>query len=246
MFHVKPSTDTQDSITPAMVRDALSDIAVTCSDAQAVTLANHANLVVRTNAEFNLTRITSPDAVLRLHIQDSALALPMVLDAPTGPILDMGSGPGYPGVVLGVLSGRHVVLADSVRKKATFLARVAEELCLDAEAYWGRIEEMDSSQYQSFAVVTARGLSALPSVIELAAPVLRHRGVLIAMKGRIEEDEVRRGRTAARQCGLEELAREHRTLSGGECRELITFQRTATPRIALPRRTGMAQRQPLA
>ena len=246
MFHVKPSADTHDSITPDMVRDALSGVAVACTESQAATLADHANLVVRTNADFNLTRITSPEAVLRLHIQDSALALPMVLGAPSGPILDMGSGPGYPGVVLGVLSERHVVLADSVRKKATFLERVVAELDLDAEAYWGRIEEIDSSRHRSFAVVTARGLSALPSVVELAAPVLRHRGVLIAMKGRIEEDEVRRGLTAARQCGLAELAREHRTLPGGECREIITFQRTATPRIALPRRTGMAQRQPLA
>ncbi|MHB8925672.1 MAG: 16S rRNA (guanine(527)-N(7))-methyltransferase RsmG [Coriobacteriia bacterium] len=243
---MKHFADTPQTISSTMVRSALEEIALPCTEAQAVTIAGHANLVVRTNADFNLTRITSTEAILRLHIQDSALALPLLLDAPDGGMLDMGTGPGYPGVVLSVLSGRHVVLADSVRKKVTFLERVVAELGLDAEAYWGRIEEIEAARRRTFAVVIARGLSALPAIVELAAPMLIHHGILIAMKGRIEEDEVRRGVSAGRQCGLEMLARTHRTLPGGETREIITFQRTATPRIALPRRTGMAQRQPLA
>lgn len=246
MFHVKPTDDTGASnVTSDMVLAALAEIHQACTPEQASTIAAHANLVLEANTKFNLTRITSLDDVLRLHVQDSVLALGALRGAPDGTMMDMGSGAGYPGVPLAVITGRRVILADSVRKKADFLQGVVDTLGLDGLGYWGRIEEIGPEWRGTVSAVTARGLSQLGAVIELAAPLLPIGGRVIALKARIEDDEVRKGAKVATLCGFGPPERDRMTLPGGEVREIITLTKLTTPKIALPRRTGLAQRQPL-
>ncbi|MCE5202676.1 MAG: class I SAM-dependent methyltransferase, partial [Actinomycetia bacterium] len=182
---------------------------------------------------------------LRLHVQDSVLGLPSVTDAVQGPLLDMGSGPGYPGVVLGVLTGRRVVLVDSVRKKADFLSSVLQALELEGEAIWSRVEELDDRFRHSAAIVTARGVSQLASLVELSAPLLVNRGTLVAYKARVSSEEIERAIGAAGLCGLELAERRPGALPSGEVREIVTFTKTGEPVIELPRRVGVAQRRPL-
>lgn len=246
MFHVKPAADSvADQITTEMVQEALTEIQHTSSMEQASLIAEHANLVAKANRKFNLTRITSREDVLRLHIQDSVLALPAVLASPVGVMMDIGSGAGYPGVPLAILTGRRTILVDSVRKKADFLQEVVERLHLDGQGYWGRAEEFGLEWRGTLAVVTARGLARLGAVVELSAPLLAIGGRAIALKARIDDDELRKGATVATLCGFGPPERDRMTLPGGEVREIITFTKLTTPKIALPRRTGLAQRQPL-
>ena len=76
----------------------------------------------------NLTRILSEEDGMVLHLEDSVLGLPYVNDAPVGLYGDLGTGGGFPGIPLCVLTGRETLLVDSVKKKVRALEPVAEEL----------------------------------------------------------------------------------------------------------------------
>jgi len=212
----------------------------------AETLARHLSLVLEANAQFNLTSIDPVDAVA-LHVLDSCAATSFLAAAPPGAFADIGSGAGYPGIPLSVIAGRRVALVESVGKKAAFLERVVAELRLDATVHRARAEELAQTQPGSFAAVTARALSSLPSLVELAAPLLHRDGLLICLKGDPDEAELLRGRSAAALCGMIEERVAPISIPGtGARRCVIVYRRSARPRVPLPRRPGMAQRKPLA
>jgi 16S rRNA (guanine527-N7)-methyltransferase len=209
-------------------------------------LAAHLSAVIAATKEFNLTRVPEQEAVA-LHVLDSATAYWAVDAAPEGPMVDLGSGAGFPGIPLAVLTRRHTSLVESVRKKAAFLERVVADLCLDVVVHPVRAEELALSSRDEYSVATARALSALPSLVELAAPLLAVGGRLICMKAAPNSDELSSGRKAARLCGLVELEQVAVAIPGNDSRRsLIIYEKAGPSATRLPRRAGMAQRQPLA
>jgi 16S rRNA (guanine527-N7)-methyltransferase len=232
------------SYTHSIAAGAL-EMGIALSDQQAEALSTHLRLVLETNETMNLTSI-APDEAVVLHVLDSLTAVPALESAPGGPFADIGSGAGYPGVPLTIQSGRSVALVESVCKKAAFLERVVAELRLDATVHPVRAEELALERPGGFAAVTARALSSLPSLIELAAPLLTRGGLLVAMKGRVDGDELSRGDEAAAMCGLERCRMDRPTLPGTDAaRTVVVYRSVKAPSVRLPRRNGMAQRQPL-
>lgn len=213
------------------------------------TMLRHVEFVLETNRTINLTAITAPEDALRLHLIDSLTALPEVIAAPAGTLADIGTGAGFPGVELALATGRTTLLVDSVRKKVDAIQRFLVQELLDSwisvSAF--RAEELARQNREQFAVVTARALSSLPSLVELAAPLLFTGGRLVAMKGNLEASELARAEKAAVQVGMRFESRRSLVLpGGGETRELVVFTRTGRARIKIPRREGQAQRNPLA
>jgi 16S rRNA (guanine527-N7)-methyltransferase len=203
-------------------------------------------LVFEANQRFNLTSIHEADAV-PLHVLDSCVAARCLEGAPAGQFADIGSGAGFPGIPLAILTCRPAGLVESVGKKARFLESVVEELCLKATVQPFRAEEVAEAHAGEFAAVTARALSALPSLVELAAPLLVRGGWLVCLKGAPEDEELQRGDVAARLCGLRRLGTELVRVPGVEGRRtVVTYERVGSPSVRLPRRNGMAQRAPLA
>jgi 16S rRNA (guanine527-N7)-methyltransferase len=217
------------------------------SDAQAVErLARHARAVLEANQFMNLTTISEAEFV-PLHILDSLSALPYLSAEPAGSFADLGSGAGYPGIPLAIMTGRPVELVESVRKKAAFLEGACADLCLESTVHPIRAEELALTQPRSFNVVVARALSALPSLVELASPLLRDGGALICMKGRPDPDELLRGEAAAVKCGMVmERADAVDVPAVDAARTIVVYRKVGPARIKLPRRNGLAQRQPLA
>lgn len=249
MFHVKPNEETPltaDPLSCRAIRQALAQHGIATTDWQSEALAKHAAMVLEANRDFNLTRISSPADVLTLHVVDSAVAVAAVSAAPAGPVADLGSGPGYPGFVVAILSGRQAVLVESVRKKASFLERVAAELDIGVSVYANRAEELARERGGSFACVVARALAPLPSLVELAAPLLIDGGRLVAMKARPAENELASGLEAARLCGMRQVELVTLELAATHLRTLVVYERVGPPNDALPRRIGLAQRAPLA
>lgn len=224
----------------------LRELGIGATDDQIALLSRHLELVYETNAEMNLTAIPE-DQAIPLHLLDCAAALPLLTDAPQGPFVDLGSGAGFPGITLSVLSGRPVHLVESVRKKAAFLERTAGELCLKSTVHPIRAEELAHEAPASFAAVTARALSALPSLVELAAPLLVMDGRLICLKGSPTAEEIERGDAVAAKCGMRRHAVTGLRVPGIDGQRVaIVYAKTGPARLKLPRRNGMAQRQPLA
>jgi 16S rRNA (guanine527-N7)-methyltransferase len=222
---------------------------ISLSAQQCEDLAYHLAHVLRANEEFNLTAIRDPKDAVRLQVLDSLTALWELEQAPPGPAVDIGSGAGFPGVPLGIVSERPVLLVESVGKKARFLEEIAGSLSprYKIAVSNARAEEVALQERGAFAVVTARALSTLASLVELAAPLLQTGGSLVALKGPVSNSEIARGDAAGAVVGLDRVCVRSLSLPEvGESRTLVTYEKVRGSRIGLPRRNGSAQRRPLA
>src|SRR5256886_2012205 len=137
------------------------------------------------NTRINLTAITDPQDVLLKHFLDS-LSLLKVYTDPEARLLDIGSGAGFPGLPLKIVRPQwYVTLLEATGKKTLFLRHVVETLQLrNVEVVHGRAEELaHKREYRAtFDIVTARAVSALPTLLEYCAPYCRVGGVIVLPK----------------------------------------------------------------
>lgn len=211
-------------------------------------LHQYMRAILRINETTNLTRISSVEDAQVLHIEDSLVGLPELEEAPDGLYGDLGSGGGFPGVPLALYSGRQTVLIDSVKKKMRLVSGVLNDLGLDSQisTYDGRIEELADERPGSFAVLTARALSRLVSLLELASPLLVKGGRLICYKADISQEEIEEAEVIASLVGMKMISQRETLLSDGETkRTILVYEKACNPRIKLPRRIGLAQKNPL-
>lgn len=229
--------------------DLLGNCGVPRPDEVADTLAKYLTLILEANERINLTRIVDWDDALRLHVLDSLTCLPEVLRAVDGDLCDIGTGGGFPGVPLGLASGRSTLLVDSVAKKCKGVTEVLEAGNLGGgfECRAARAEELALAEPQRFAVVVCRAVAPLGSLVELAAPLLAMGGSFIALKGDPDSAELESGRAVARLVGLEPSAERRIVLPvGDETRTILTYMKTGKGSVKVPRRVGLAQNHPLA
>lgn len=207
-------------------------------------LKRHLELVIEANKTTNITRISTWDEGMLLHVEDSLVGLPEVKEAPEGRLVDIGSGAGYPGIPLAIESGRATLLADSVGKKTAILTSMVEELGLDnVEVYTGRIEDLAREKAGVFAVVTARALAQLSVLMELASPLLQDGGRLVCYKANVSDEELQHALSLQERLGMS-LVSDRAVELGDACRRIISFEKSGRPQINLPRKTGMAQKRP--
>ena len=141
----------------------------------------------RWNRKVNLTAIRDRREMVTAHIEDSLVARPY-LEGRT--VLDVGTGPGFPGLPLAIVEPeREFTLLDSNNKKIMFVQHVAGLLGLDnVTAVKGRGE--DYAPGHRFDTVIARALAALPRLVEIAGHHVREDGVFVALKGRYPAEEL--------------------------------------------------------
>ena len=208
-------------------------------------LKRHLELVIEANKTTNITRISTWDEGMLLHVEDSLVGLPEVEEAPEGRLVDIGSGAGYPGIPLAIESGRATLLADSVGKKTAILASMVQELGLDnVEVYTGRIEDLAREKAGVFAVVTARALAQLSVLMELASPLLQDGGRLVCYKANVSDEELQHALSLQERLCMS-LVSDRAVELGDACRRIVSFEKSGRPQINLPRKTGMAQKRPL-
>lgn len=203
--------------------------------------------ILEINKSINLTRITDYHQAEILHIEDSLTALPEINDSPDGLYGDLGTGGGFPGVPLSIVTGRKTMLIDSVKKKLTAIESVLETLePQDIVVYGGRIEDLALDMPEKFSVLTARALSSLSSLLELSAPLLKIGGRLICLKSHVENSELENAKKLEKKLGIKLISQRDFYLSDNETyREIIVFEKYKQPEIKLPRRVGLAQKKPL-
>lgn len=193
------------------------------------------------------TAVRAADEAVDVHVADSlvALDLPQVREA--GAIADLGSGAGFPGLVLAVaLSQARVWLVESNRRKCAFLGRTIAELGLrNAQTIPQRAEAWDAGR-DACDLVTARALAPLNVLVEYAAPLLREGGTLVAWKGRRDPAEEADAAAAATVTGLEATPlRRVRPWPLAENRHLHLYVKLRCTPDRYPRRPGIASKRPL-
>jgi len=142
-------------------------------------LSTHLELLGRWQRAVNLVGPSTLNDPWRRHVLDSAQLLDH-LPAPTRTLVDLGSGAGFPGMVLAILGVPGVHLVEADRRKAAFLREVARATATDVVIHAARTEAMAGFAAD---VVTARGLAPLPRLLELAEPFVGPGSVAVLLKG---------------------------------------------------------------
>jgi 16S rRNA (guanine527-N7)-methyltransferase len=201
-------------------------------------LAVYAALVLAANRRINLTGARD-GAAFAEHLLD---ALTLTGDV-SGPLVDVGSGNGLPGIPLALAAGVPVTLIEPIGKRADFLRETVATLGLDATVVAERAEDAarDPALRAGFRSATARAVASAPAVAELTVPFLAIGGRALLQRGSLEPRERDAVADAALVLGAELV--EERPV-GGERRILVLEKRTPTgPRF--PRKNGVPAKRPL-
>lgn len=204
--------------------------------------------MLEANKSINVTRITDRESAELLHIEDSLVPINDIIGAPAGLYGDLGTGGGFPGVPVAIYSKRKAVLIDSVKKKVSLVEKGISLIGFEDQIsiYGGRIEELALKQPASFAVLTARAVTKLVSLVELASPLLIPQGILVCYKAQTEQSEIDDANRVCHLLGMELVKDYTVTLSDNETtRRIFIFKKIAKSQIRLPRKIGAAQHNPL-
>ncbi|WP_028263605.1 16S rRNA (guanine(527)-N(7))-methyltransferase RsmG [Atopobium fossor] len=222
---------------------------ISLSSTQKDLLLQHLDLLIEKNKVLNLTRITDVESAIRLHIIDSLLVYKVASFDNFFHFLDIGTGGGFPGIPLAIMSNVEGILLDSVAKKVIAVSEFLNVLGLSnrIQVSSDRVEEYAVSHIKEFDLVSARAVAPLASLVEYASPLLSINGKFIAAKAQITNEELTSGIKAAKLCGLKYVSRETYELpSNSGHRELVVFKKMKEPLVKLPRANGMAKNKPLA
>jgi 16S rRNA (guanine527-N7)-methyltransferase len=200
------------------------------------------------------TTVSDPQAALEVHVADSLAGLEVHELASARRIADIGSGAGFPGLVLALALPRaQVDLVESVGRKTAVIDRLIQAVELpNARSVTARAEELAAvpaalgGGREAYDAVTARAVGPLAVLVEYAAPLLRPDGVLVAWKGARDADEEAAGAAAAAKLGMAagELL-PVQPYPSSENRHLHVFRKVAPTPAGFPRRAGMARKRPL-
>ena len=178
---------------------SLSLRGIEVSEQQVNQLVDLMDTTLLTNEKFNLTAIKDKEVFLEKMIFDSALAL-VNLDLTDKEVLDLGTGAGFPGLVMYILNPKiKLTLLDSTNKKIEYLKGFCAERGYKINCVCARAEDFARKNREKFDYVTARAVSELSILMELALPMIKVNGYLLALKSLGVEKEIDSAKNAFRK-----------------------------------------------
>ena len=208
------------------------------------TLCAFGQAVVRQNEVMNLTAITEPSAVAKLHLLDSLTVLSAV-ELKGKKLIDVGCGAGFPGVPLAIACPEaDVTLLDSLGKRITWLKEILPQLGVSAQCVTARAEEAVASCRERYDFAVSRAVARLNILLELLAPYVKVGGAVIAMKGSAAKEELAECKSAIKKLGLREEAFLEFPVDGASHAVIILRKVAPTPK-AYPRRYAKIKQSPL-
>jgi 16S rRNA (guanine527-N7)-methyltransferase len=216
------------------------------SEAQKATITRVLELLETERA--SVSSVTEPDRAWRVHVADSLTGLEFEPLREAFRIADIGSGAGFPGLVLAVaLPDSQIDLIESVGRKCAFIQRAIDAAGIaNARVINARSEDLAAGEgREAYAAVTARAVGRLSTLAELASPLLEDGGVLVAWKGKRDADEEAQLGSAATALAMRpEEIRHVGPFAGSEHRHLHLIRKSGPTPTDLPRRPGMAKKRP--
>ena len=169
--------------------DSAKLIGIEISDFQVEQLIKYLELLIKWNKTYNLTAIRDPKEMLTKHLIDSLSIAPHIINDKNNQVLDVGTGPGLPGIPMSILYPEvEFLLLDSNGKKTRFLTQCKIMLGLNnIQVFNGRVEE--ASVDKKFNQILSRAFTSLGNMVDLCAHLLAEKGQFLAMKGVEPESE---------------------------------------------------------
>ena len=209
----------------------------------------HWQRVKEASSRFNLTAVLDDADAAHKHYWDCLAARDELRAlAPGSTVLDLGSGAGFPGLVLAAVCPElKFYLLDATAKKCDFLATTAAEMGLDnVEVICGRAEDAGRGELRERVdLVTARAVAPLRELVELALPLLKTGGRLLAMKGSGFRQEIEEAAHALSELKAQAAECREYSLPTGDGRCLLLIEKLAPTGDKYPRRPGLPHKRPL-
>lgn len=152
-------------------------------------LEKYKDFLIEYNKHTNLTRIDSEEDIYLKHFYDSLTILNVVNLKEIDSLIDVGTGAGFPGMVLKIMfPSIKVTLLDSNNKKIKFLEELKKILNIDVNLINDRVEDFSKNNLNKYDVVTSRAVANLRVLSEICLPLVKKDGYFIPLKGNIEEE----------------------------------------------------------
>ena len=224
--------------------EGLPRLGLTLPESVQDTLCAFGQRVIAQNQVMNLTAITEPSQVAKLHLLDSLTVLTLA-DLKDKKVVDVGCGAGFPGVPLAIACPQaDITLLDSLGKRMTWLESVLPELGVKAKCVTARAEEFVAGCREQFDFATSRAVARLNILLELTAPYVKVGGAVLAMKGTAAREELEEAQNAIRQLGLKvETVKEFP--ADGTAHTVIVLRKVKPTPPKYPRRYAKIKQQPL-
>ena len=200
--------------------------------------------VIRQNEVMNLTAITEPSQVAKLHLLDS-ISLLTLTDLRGKRMIDVGCGAGFPGVPVKIACPEvKLTLLDSLGKRMAWLEQILPQLGVEAECVTARAEEAVQTRREQYDIATSRAVARLNILLELTAPYVKVGGFVLAMKGAAAREELDEAKNAIRKLGLK-LEKVAEFPMDGTAHAVIVLRKVAPTPPQYPRRYAKIKQAPL-
>ena len=226
------------------LKEGLPELGLDLPEEIAETLCRFGEAVVKQNEVMNLTAITQPDQVAKLHLLDSLTVLTVA--EPAGKrVIDVGCGAGFPGVPIAIACPEaEVTLLDSLGKRMNWLETVLPQLGVRAKCVTARAEEAVADCREQYDFAVSRAVARLNILLELTAPYVRVGGAVLALKGSAAREELEEAKSAVGKLGLKvESIRDFSV--DGATHSVITLRKIAPTPAKYPRRYAKIKQAPL-
>lgn len=228
--------------------EQLNSIGVQASSEQIELMTRYMEMILDRNQHINLTAIKDPDEFLLRHYVDSAAVMNIPEYQEASSVLDLGTGAGFPGVPLAILSpDKEFVLLDSLRKRLNVIEEFCGELGIhNVKVLHARAEDAgrDKKIRERMDLCVSRAVADLSVLSEYCLPVVRKGGAFIAYKGSDVESEAREAQKAIRVLGGKLDRIEKVSVQGMEHSLLVIHKNSKTP-AQYPRKAGTPAKSPI-
>lgn len=233
------------------LKEAILEMGLECSDEQVSKLNKYMRGILEWNEKVNLTRITEPEEFLVKHYLDSLVCCRRDEFLKAKKIIDVGTGAGFPGIPLAVMSpDKQFVLMDSLNKRL----KIIDELCLDAgitnvQTVHARAEELarNKQHREKYDLCVSRAVANMAVLAEYCLPFIKVGGCLMAYKGPEAAEEAEAAEKAIKLLGgeIQEIY-EAKLDQYGISHNILIVKKIKNTASKFPRKAGMPTKEPLS
>lgn len=231
-----------------LLENTIEKFGLSLDDAAFSRLDTFAGMLAETNKSFNLTAITEPDGMTVKHFADCLSVFAFVDIPENSSIIDVGTGAGFPGMVL-LLARPDIKMTflDSLNKRLNFIEDVLKATGVDAETLHARAEDAgkDAVYRESFDFATARAVADLSVLSEYCLPFVRVGGSFVSMKSADTDGELENAKAAINILGGEIKSINSFDLVENMPRKIVEIKKISQTPTAYPRTSKKIAKSPI-
>lgn len=235
-------------INTSLLKEESENLGINLDNEAIIRFDKYAEMLVETNKTLNLTAITAPDEIVYKHFIDSLSLFTVVNIEKNAKVIDVGTGAGFPGVVLLIARPDiKITLMDGTLKRLNFIENLLNELNLNAEILHSRAElaGKDAKYREKFDLVTARAVANMNTLSEYCLPFAKIGGIFAPLKASKADEELEASKNAIKLLGGKIKDVKHLNIDNcGERCIIITEKISQTP-PKYPRASAQISKKPL-